>query len=302
MQEVAARVGALPAKGEAQVDLLGRLGRDFGLSREVLDLFHYVRKVGNTANHDRRGDHATALSALKISWQVSVWFHRSFGDRQFKSGPFQPPKAPEDPTSGLHDELERLRKDFSDTLSEAERRAAGAEERAKAAEFAKLSAEQRSLKEAEERAFWEAYAAEAESKALAKLDALQLQTASLPEATLRKRKVAAEEAAANLVLDEAATRSLIDAQLRNRGWEADSENLRYSKNTRPIKGRNMAIAEWPTDNGPADYAIFVGTMCVGIVEAKRENKNVSDRIDQAGRYSQGFRQDKCDLVPDGPWK
>ncbi len=301
-QELGARVGARPAHGEAQVDLLGRLGRDYALPREVLDLFHYVRKVGNAANHERRGDYATALSALKIAWQLSIWFHRSFGDRQFKSGPFQPPKPPEDPTVGLREELERLRKDFSDSLSDAEQRAEKAEDRAAAAELAKLSAEQRSIKEAEERAAWEARAAEAEAKAISKLDALSSQTASLPEASRQKRRVATEEAAANLVLDEAATRSLIDAQLRNRGWEADSQNLRYSKNMRPLKGRNMAISEWPSSNGPADYALFVGTMCVGIVEAKRKNKNVSDRIDQAGRYSQGFRRDQCELVAGGPWK
>src|ERR1700724_3061407 len=51
-QEVAARIGALPTTGEAQVDLLGRLSRDCGLPREVIDLFHYVRKVGNAANHE----------------------------------------------------------------------------------------------------------------------------------------------------------------------------------------------------------------------------------------------------------
>ena len=48
------------------------------------------------------------------------------------------------------------------------------------------------------------------------------------------------------------------------GWEADTENLRYSKGTRPIKGHNMAIAEWPTNStvghsGRVDYALFVDT-------------------------------------------
>lgn len=299
--EVAARVGAVEAGGEAQTDLLGRLGREYGLPREVLSLFHFARKVGNAANHDRKGDHDTALSALKIAWQLSVWFHRSFGDREFRSGPFQPPKAPPDPAIALHNELERLRKDYSASLSEAEQRATEAEERAAAAELARLTAEQESRKEAEERAFWEAYAAEAESKALARLKTLQLPISAFPATAVQARRSAVEDAAANIVLDEAATRSLIDAQLSSRGWETDSQNLRYSNQARPIKGRNIAIAEWPTDNGPADYALFVGTMCVGIVEAKRRNKNVSDKIDQAGRYSQGFRTDHCDLVAGGPW-
>lgn len=44
---------------------------------------------------------------------------------------------------------------------------------------------------------------------------------------------------------EAETRYIIDEQLRQVGWEADTENLRYSKGTRPTKEPNMAIAEWP---------------------------------------------------------
>ena len=61
-----------------------------------------------------------------------------------------------------------------------------------------------------------------------------------------------------------------------------------SSGARPTKGKAMAIAEWPTENGPADYALFVGLACVGVIEAKRKRKNVSAAIDQAERYSRGF--------------
>ena len=44
-------------------------------------------------------------------------------------------------------------------------------------------------------------------------------------------------------MTEAETRKFIDEQLRQVGWEADTYNLRYSKGTRPVKGRNIAIAE-----------------------------------------------------------
>lgn len=45
------------------------------------------------------------------------------------------------------------------------------------------------------------------------------------------------------------------------GWEADTENIRYSKGVRPTKGRKLAIAEYPTNStvgnrGYADYALF----------------------------------------------
>jgi type I restriction enzyme R subunit len=63
----------------------------------------------------------------------------------------------------------------------------------------------------------------------------------------------------------------------------------------------MAIAEWPTKSGPADYALFVGTRCIAVVEAKRQNRNVSAFIDQAQRYARGFRFDGGAEAISGPW-
>ena len=85
------------------------------------------------------------------------------------------------------------------------------------------------------------------------------------------------------------------------GWEVDTPTLRYSAGVRPAKGRNMAIAEWPTKSGPADYALFVGTRCIAVVEAKRQNKNVSAFIDQAQRYARGFQFAGGAEPIGGPW-
>jgi type I restriction enzyme R subunit len=64
----------------------------------------------------------------------------------------------------------------------------------------------------------------------------------------------------------------------------------------------IAIAEWPTASGPADYVLFVGLICLGVVEAKRRNRNVAAHIDQAGRYAQGFLADPGMEIPaGGPW-
>ena len=68
--------------------------------------------------------------------------------------------------------------------------------------------------------------------------------------------------------NESETRKIIDEQLRKVGWDADTENLRYSNGTRPQKGRNIAIAEWQTDSGFVDYALFVGMKMVATIEAK----------------------------------
>jgi type I restriction enzyme R subunit len=109
------------------------------------------------------------------------------------------------------------------------------------------------------------------------------------------------KAAAQIDLDEAATRVLIDQQLRDSGWDADTKTLRFASGTRPVKGKNLAIAEWPTANGPADYALFAGITLVGVVEAKRKRKNVSAAVDQAERYSKGLSQQESFTFAGGPW-
>ena len=90
--------------------------------------------------------------------------------------------------------------------------------------------------------------------------------------------------------NEAETRKIIDAQLRKVSWEADTDNLRYSKGTRPQNGRNIAIAEYPTDNGFADYVLFVGMKPIAVIEAKTSYKDVSAVIDcQCKEYSRSLR-------------
>lgn len=99
----------------------------------------------------------------------------------------------------------------------------------------------------------------------------------------------AQRAADNLQLSEPETRAIIDEQLRAAGWEADTLTLRHSKGIQPIKGRYLAIAEWPTETGPADYALFAGLSLIGVVEAKRKNADVSAALVQAKRYAKGIR-------------
>ena len=92
-----------------------------------------------------------------------------------------------------------------------------------------------------------------------------------------------------LISTRQAPAQIINRQLRERGWTVDSKTLRYATGARPAKGKAMAIAEWPTTSGPADYALFIGTQLIAVVEAKRRNKNVSAAVDQAERYSKGFK-------------
>ena len=105
----------------------------------------------------------------------------------------------------------------------------------------------------------------------------------------------------NLQLSEAETRQLIDAQLCEAGWQADTEHLRYSKGIRPEKGKNLTIAEWPTDKGFADYALFAGLQLVGIVEAKAQEQNISSILaSQCKDYATHIKQEHADYLI-GQW-
>jgi type I restriction enzyme, R subunit len=288
-QLTAAKTGLFVSTEEAQVDLLRRLKVERVISREVADLFHQIRIVGNRATHEYTGDYAEALTLLKMARQLAIWFHRTFGaGTSFKAGAFVPPPNPAAATAALAAELERLRIALEETRSEAERARLIAEAHASAV----LSAEEKAHKEAEERLLWEQLATESEQARSAlelQLARLQGDSKQLPAQQTAALISLADQAASAIDLDEDETRAIIDQQLRDADWLADTKNLRYGQGVRPVKGKNMAIAEWPTTNGIADYALFVGTSCIGFIEAKRRRKNVSAAIDQAERYAKGFQ-------------
>lgn len=97
-------------------------------------------------------------------------------------------------------------------------------------------------------------------------------------------------------LSEAQTRELIDEQLRQAGWTVDTQEIRYSKGSRPEKGVAKAIAEWPTNSslgnkGYADYALFIDEKMVGIVEAKKMDTDVFGALNvQAKDYAKNIRE------------
>lgn len=119
--------------------------------------------------------------------------------------------------------------------------------------------------------------------------------AAAPAVVASERKKQASKAASQRQKSEAETRYMIDEQLRQVGWETNTEEIRYSKGSRPAKGRNMAIAEWPTDStvgkkGYADYALFIGLQLVAIIEAKAEHKDIPSVLDYQGKdYPRNIR-------------
>lgn len=114
--------------------------------------------------------------------------------------------------------------------------------------------------------------------------------------TTKKDRVKHSETISSMMnWTEAQTRCLIDEQLRKAGWEADTQTLRYSKGTRPAKGRKIAISEWPTNSafqkhGYVDYAFFIDEHLVAMMDAKKMSEDVAATIDiQVKDYASHIR-------------
>jgi len=304
-QHCAASTGIPVSKQDSFVDVLNLLWNRGVLGAQVSQLFHGLRKAGNAAAHDNSGDQREALHQLQMARKLAIWFHKSFGHApKFTPGPFIPPPDPKQAEAALHAELNRLREMAALAEEKSQGEKASAAEHARFKELAETQARQAydDLNAALELASQTEKQLQKEREQFEqKLSEIQTQMAAVP-ATERQAVVEfAQNQSDEIELDEVATRRLIDAQLREAGWEANSENLLHKNGTRPIKGRNLAIAEWPTKNGPADYCLFVGLTPVAVVEAKRKRKDVAAAIEQAKRYSRGFAVSAEMSSPGCPW-
>ena len=90
---------------------------------------------------------------------------------------------------------------------------------------------------------------------------------------------------------EQKARDNIDAMLEQAGWIVQS-NKKIDFNAGP----GIAIREYPTDTGPADYALFVNQQAVGVIEAKPENWG--EKITIVEDQSQGYAA--AALKPENP--
>jgi type I restriction enzyme, R subunit len=79
-------------------------------------------------------------------------------------------------------------------------------------------------------------------------------------------------------------KQIIDAKLKAAGWTVAKFDA-----ARPLsKYERCAIEEYPTENGPADYALCVGGRILGVVEAKKLSLGPQNVLTQAERYSWGL--------------
>jgi type I restriction enzyme R subunit len=301
-REAAAFVG-IDDEDKSQIERLHALENEGILPQQTADLFHSIRRAGNRAVHEHEGSQSEAVGQLKLARQAAIWFHRTFdlSADDFSPGAFVPPPDQDNIEDELREELDRLRNRFAEVseqvtdlreLSEEERRRRrNAEQEAKNL-YAEIDVYDELLDEA----------VEENQRFRDRLSLVREESKGNEASRVSEFAQRAQRASNNLELDESDTRRLIDEQLRDAGWQADSQELRYSKGARPQKGIDQAIAEWPTETGPADYVLFMGLTAVATIEAKRWGEDVASRIDQAERYANGLLLvEDGELNEDAPW-
>lgn len=78
-------------------------------------------------------------------------------------------------------------------------------------------------------------------------------------------------------------KKLIDPRLQSAGWKVVPHD-----EEKPLTAyHGCAIEEYPTDSGPADYALCWNERIIGIVEAKKLTLGPQNVLTQAERYSKG---------------
>ena len=303
-QDLATQVGLMRTERETQLDLLNKLRSRLDLDRTVQDLFHLLRTSGNHANHEFVTSYKDAMDGIKVARELAIWYHRSFGKKgdAFKPGAFV---LPEDPSANLR----QLQTEISKLKTQLEESSQSVDENTDLVKLIKQEAQQAkelaAQRDEDAKTFEELYYQQEDelknSQAAfdAKIKALTEETERLKRESesLQGIKENTRKASAKVELSEAETRVLIDKQLQDAGWQADTQELTYKNGCRPEKGINKAIAEWPTSAvesggkaGRADYILFAGLIPIAVVEAKKENQDVSAKIPQAQRYSLGFKQ------------
>lgn len=237
-----------------QVERLNRLEREDLAPSNILSIFHEIRRSGNRSVHSVSGTSAEARHKLSQGFKLAKWFFELYDDDVHVS--YIVPKQ-----TASKEEL----------YKQAQEEAKAAKEKAK-----EVSNKYEKTVEELERT------REEHSAYKAKVEKMQAASKQQKEA----RKERGKQIAKKIQETEAETRARIDQQLRDTGWECDTQTLNYKKyKTLPQKGRNIAIAEWKCGTRWADYALFIGLQLVGIVEAKKHAKNVMSDLQQAKNYS-----------------
>lgn len=309
-QDIAARCGIAFDDLTPQADLIHQIDRELRLDPTIRNLFHTIRVEVNKATHEFKTDHKEALNGLKLARSLAIWYHQSFGKA---SGDFNPGTfiTPEDPSQKLRElqnkisQLNAKKEKLEDNQQlinllkkEKQEYAQLAEQMDKEAQTLaqQLKTQENTLQK--QRESFETHI---------KLLQLELteQAKNNPQKSSQQQLVISEkvkEANKQIFLTEELVRLIIDQQLVDAGWMADSLELTWDNGILPEEGKYKAIANYPLfyqgNAFYADYILFYELIPIAIIEAKCENINVAEKIRQAKTYAESF---KVEPLMQAPW-
>ncbi|MCB1673977.1 MAG: DEAD/DEAH box helicase family protein, partial [Pseudomonadales bacterium] len=91
---------------------------------------------------------------------------------------------------------------------------------------------------------------------------------------------------------EAKARQQIDQKLQQAGWIVqDMKKINLGTSL------GVAVREYPTDSGPADYVLFVDRQAVGVIEAKKDESILTAVEEQTERYATSQLKWRKDTTP-----
>ncbi len=219
---------------DTQLELTHALAKIAWVDDSIINVFHSLRKVGNQAVHDYHNDLDDAEMSLRLAYRLSIWYYRLVkNDADFAAPIFVLPDGKQEDeyqhqVTELKQQLQQVLNTNAQTDAELE------------ANKNKLTALTGYI------AILEGKQEETQAQTKARVAALEAQLNEKEQELAKKteterkadKKAITQRAAAHRIdLSEKETRFIIDQQLRDAGWAADSQALTYANGTRPQVGK-----------------------------------------------------------------
>ncbi|MEU1483617.1 DEAD/DEAH box helicase family protein [Streptomyces sp. NPDC005752] len=283
-EDLVTRTGIRVA-GTRQIDRLRALSDIRALSPAVRDAFDQLRRERNEAAHAHLFDTTRALEAVRLCYELGVFYHRALTGKRTVTA-FVPPAMPvlTDPAEVA--ELRQALGGHRDALAQSRVKLSESTDRLEAERRARAEAEALMVSAQQAKAALAARLVDMEAE-IVSLRTTQHAQYESDRKQPRRVNAAAREAIVHRAqrpapLNEVQARQKIDVMLGEAGWLVQDR-----ADLNPLSGRGVAVREFTLATGRADYVLYVDGKIVGVIEAKREGDHLSGALAQNERYAKG---------------
>ncbi|MFH8471689.1 DEAD/DEAH box helicase family protein [Streptomyces sp. NPDC018000] len=283
-EDLVTRTG-IRVTGSRQIDRLRALTDIGALTPAVHDAFDRLRRDRNEAAHAHLFDTTRALEAVRLCYELGVFYHRALTGKRTVTA-FVPPAMPvlTDPAEVA--ELHRALDGQRDALAQSRVKLSESTDRLEAERRARAEAEALMVSAQQAKAALAARLVDMEAEIVSLRSAQQAQYET-DRKQPRRVNAAARDAIVHRAqrpapLNEVQARQKIDVMLAEAGWLVQDR-----ADLNPIAGQGVAVREFTLATGRADYVLYVDGKIVGVIEAKREGDHLSGALAQNERYAKG---------------